>query len=235
MDKTYIQVATPCHESWDAMTPTGTGRHCAACAKVVVDFTQQTDAEILAYLRQVNGSGKTCGRFRAGQLGRPLWVALPALPTARWQLWLAGLLVAALTTQSCQPTTLGELQPISFSPPQAAIDTVAAALDTATTYIDGRVVSSYDGQPVSQVRVSVVGTKLTTTTGTDGLFTFTRIPKTAASTPVTLHLVASDYPDCDFTLNSMPPPNQPLLVVAASVPVPTYLMGDVKELRDRTE
>ena len=52
------------------MTPAGPGRHCAACAKTVVDFTQQTDAEILAYLARAKGT--SCGRIRADQLVRPL-------------------------------------------------------------------------------------------------------------------------------------------------------------------
>ncbi|WP_201982671.1 carboxypeptidase-like regulatory domain-containing protein [Hymenobacter rubidus] len=69
------------------MTPTNTGRHCAACAKVVVDFTLKTDAEILAYLAKA-ASGRTCGRFAAGQLDRPLQRAAPATPTARWRAWL---------------------------------------------------------------------------------------------------------------------------------------------------
>lgn len=70
------------------MLPTATGRHCAACVKTVVDFTLKTDAEILAYLAGA-ANGRTCGRFAAGQLERPLQRAAPAAPTARWRAWLA--------------------------------------------------------------------------------------------------------------------------------------------------
>jgi hypothetical protein len=59
------------------MTPASGGRHCAACQKTVVDFTQKTDAEILAALRQA--AGQTCGRLRPDQVGRPL-VAPTAAP-----------------------------------------------------------------------------------------------------------------------------------------------------------
>jgi hypothetical protein len=83
-----IRIPQPCSESWDAMTPTTAGRHCAACQKTVVDFTLQTDAEILAYLARAAG-GRTCGRFVAGQLERPLQRAAPTAPTARWRAWLA--------------------------------------------------------------------------------------------------------------------------------------------------
>lgn len=223
-----LRIPQPCQASWGSMTPTGPGRHCATCAKTVVDFTQQTDAEILAYFRQM-GKGKTCGRFQAEQLERPLREARATLRPTRWQGWLAGLLVAALATQSCQPTTLSEPQPHTLLPRQVVAD-------STTIKLDGRVVSSYTGQPVGPVRVSIVGTKLTMTTGADGLFSFIGIPKTEVSTPVTLHLVAPDCPSCDFVLDPMlPPPNQPLLVVSTSAPVPVYLMGDVEELRDKVQ
>ena len=82
-----LTIPQPCHESWAKMTPTATGRHCAACQQTVVDFTLKTDAEILAYLAGA-ASGRTCGRFAAGQLERPLQRAVPVAPT-RWRAWLA--------------------------------------------------------------------------------------------------------------------------------------------------
>ena len=85
---TTLHIPQPCHESWDAMSPTATGRHCAACAKTVVDFTLKTDAEILAHLAGA-AAGRTCGRFAAGQLERPLQRAAPVAPAARWRAWLA--------------------------------------------------------------------------------------------------------------------------------------------------
>jgi hypothetical protein len=88
MRPTVLQIPQPCHESWDAMTPATAGRHCAACQKTVVDFTLKTDAEILAYLAKAAG-GRTCGRFVAGQLERPLQRAASAAPTVRWRAWLA--------------------------------------------------------------------------------------------------------------------------------------------------
>ncbi|QKG58368.1 hypothetical protein GKZ68_18075 [Hymenobacter sp. BRD128] len=84
---TLVRIPQPCAESWDAMTPTATGRHCAACQKTVVDFTLKTDAEILAALRQA--SGQTCGRLRADQLARPL---VPATQPNRWRSWLGAML-----------------------------------------------------------------------------------------------------------------------------------------------
>lgn len=88
MRQATIRVAQPCQENWAAMAPTTAGRHCAACASEVIDFTQKTDAEILAHLAKAAGR-RICGRFAAGQLERPLQRAVPATPTARWRAWLA--------------------------------------------------------------------------------------------------------------------------------------------------
>ena len=70
------------------MTPATAGRHCAACEKTVVDFTLKTDAEILAHLAGAV-RGRTCGRFAAGQLGRPLQRAVLAAPSGHWRAWVA--------------------------------------------------------------------------------------------------------------------------------------------------
>ncbi|GAB3292168.1 hypothetical protein ACFQT0_07390 [Hymenobacter humi] len=78
-----LSIPQPCHQSWAVMTPTASGRHCAACQKIVVDFTLKTDAEILAYLAGA-ANGRPGGRFAAGQLERPLQRAAPAAPT-RWR------------------------------------------------------------------------------------------------------------------------------------------------------
>ena len=87
---TFLVIPQPCHESWAAMSPTAPGRHCAACAQTVVDFTLKTDAEIMAYLAGA-ATGRTCGRFAAGQLERPLQRVVPAALSGRWRAWLAAM------------------------------------------------------------------------------------------------------------------------------------------------
>lgn len=72
-----LHIPTPCHESWDAMTPTSTGRHCAACNHTVLDVTElpvaegrQVLAEVATTLRH---SGKRiCVRAHATPSGRLL-------------------------------------------------------------------------------------------------------------------------------------------------------------------
>jgi hypothetical protein len=49
------------------MTPSGEGRHCGSCNKVVIDFTRMSDEELKNYFTH-HTSTLTCGRLNAGQL-----------------------------------------------------------------------------------------------------------------------------------------------------------------------
>ena len=44
-----INIADPCHEDWSKMNPVELGRFCSSCQKKVVDFTTQTDEEIISF------------------------------------------------------------------------------------------------------------------------------------------------------------------------------------------
>ena len=65
-----VQIPKPYHEKWDDMTPQDKGRHCASCEKVVTDFTQMSDREVIDFLRKDKGSG--CGRLNPRQLSAPV-------------------------------------------------------------------------------------------------------------------------------------------------------------------
>ena len=65
-----ITIPKPCHENWDLMTPTEKGRFCAVCSKVVRDFTECTDDEIISEIS--NSKDEICGNFNTNQLNRNL-------------------------------------------------------------------------------------------------------------------------------------------------------------------
>lgn len=62
-----ILIPNPCSESWDKMMPAMKDRHCAVCSKVVVDFSNCPNEEIIRYF-SLNKDRKTCGRFRVEQV-----------------------------------------------------------------------------------------------------------------------------------------------------------------------
>ena len=193
MPQPTIQLPQPCPESWAAMTPTPGGRHCAACQQVVVDFTQKTDAELLAYFRQVAG-GSTCGRFRAGQLERPL---RPAPAPTRWRSWLGAALALGgvlgggrALAQTAVRGTAGPLAatsptgpattpvPQTTAPPATPASAGAPAGPGGLLVVRGRVV---DGQEEGLPGVTVLlqGTDTGVSTSLDGTFELT-LPASAA-------------------------------------------------------
>jgi len=66
-----LQIPSPCHENWEQMQPEEQGRFCLSCQKTVVDFTTMSDEAVKNYLLDKQDQ-KTCGRFLASQIGRPL-------------------------------------------------------------------------------------------------------------------------------------------------------------------
>ncbi|GAB3925559.1 hypothetical protein [Mucilaginibacter myungsuensis] len=62
---TNISIPTPCHQQWDAMTPSQGGRHCDSCCKTVTDFTRMSDGQVIDFLSR---SQNTCGRIEPWQI-----------------------------------------------------------------------------------------------------------------------------------------------------------------------
>ncbi|MFD1467561.1 carboxypeptidase-like regulatory domain-containing protein [Hymenobacter caeli] len=151
------------------MTPQGPGRHCAACQKTVVDFTQKTDAEILAALTRA--AGGTCGRFRAEQLARPL-LPLVAQGPSRWRVWLAaavavwGLREGAGAPAKAQVTT--ELRPLGAPATQFDSNQLQKKVLVEGKITDG---STHEGLPGATV--SLKGTNIWCSTKADGTFQLT--------------------------------------------------------------
>ena len=193
-----LRIPQPCHENWAAMTPTAAGRHCATCQQTVVDFTHQSDAEILAYLARAAGA-RTCGRFAAGQLERPLQRAAPAAPT-RWRAWLAAALaVWGLREVGAAPASAQVLRPIPPRywggpvPTLPVVENREAATDTGKPVktkekrweapIEGNIIlrgvitDASTGERLPGVTVLLPGTKVGTSTDQDGAFELVVAPK----------------------------------------------------------
>jgi hypothetical protein len=62
----HLSIPKPCHENWDKMTQQEQGRHCSKCDKIVVDFVNMSDDELLNYFS--NTKGNVCGRMHEDQL-----------------------------------------------------------------------------------------------------------------------------------------------------------------------
>lgn len=65
-----ISIPKPCHENWNNMLPEEQGRHCLACSKTVVDFSDWNEDRILHYLK-AKSNERVCGRFNVTQVAVP--------------------------------------------------------------------------------------------------------------------------------------------------------------------
>ena len=156
------------------MTPAAQGRHCAACSKVVVDFTCMTDAEVAAWLQ--GHAGSTCGRFSAQQLNRPLRQL--AASASRWRTWLAaaatllGLRELAAEKSSAQHITSIYSDFSTRDERNAAPlrHNAKPAANMAATVLQGRVEDQSTGQGLPGVTVLVKGTNTGIATAADGTF-----------------------------------------------------------------
>jgi hypothetical protein len=66
-----LTISEPCHLSWDSMTPSGSGRYCGSCNKVVIDFTRMNDEELKNYFIH-HTAASTCGRLKTEQSNNTL-------------------------------------------------------------------------------------------------------------------------------------------------------------------
>jgi TonB family protein len=66
MSKNF-SVPNPCDKPWDGMIPKENGRYCDSCQKVVIDFTNKSNQEIIDYIN-ANSGKKLCGTFKKEQL-----------------------------------------------------------------------------------------------------------------------------------------------------------------------
>lgn len=105
-----VSIPKPCQEDWSKMIPNQQGRHCNACARTVVDFTQMNDEEVKHFLL-ARSSERICGRFHTDQLDR-ISIALPTnileVQLSWWKRFLVASLLAFSTMLfSCEAVITG--------------------------------------------------------------------------------------------------------------------------------
>lgn len=193
---TQLSLPEPCSEKWSDMAAAGAGcRFCAACERNIVDFTQKSDAEIIAILQ---AGGKICGRFRDDQLNRPLRpvAAYRRLSARRGGLTAAAASLTALLAAQ-QPA------PHEAAPPEMTEEQILLLRETLGRpkvyhYLDeedtqreisGKIVDAEFQKGLPGVLVSLKNTKYGAATDAEGVFRF----------EVPLHLLQHDSATLRFS------------------------------------
>lgn len=114
-----ISIPHPCTQSWEQMTPSGNGRHCMACDKVVTDFTGMSDRQVQDFFLEHQGEA-VCGRFRKVQLDR-IRIQVPSYilskPIPLWKKFLVVLLICFGSSVFAIDVAVGN----HFQPPSAMV------------------------------------------------------------------------------------------------------------------
>ncbi len=93
MNTYKILIPKPCTEDWGKMTQTKNGKTCASCNKVVIDFSNMNDQEIMEILLKNKGK-RVCGNFFNTQIEKPIHYITQKKYT-KWPA-IAAMLVAGL-------------------------------------------------------------------------------------------------------------------------------------------
>ena len=172
-----ISVPKPCSENWNAMTPEAKGRFCASCDTTVVDFSQFTDPQLLEYF--ANPSGKTCGRFSASQLNRPVYAeTLPkqnffprALAAAALFLGISSQAQAQNTYDHPIPTgQVVEKKAAGEETPAKTVGKMPEKVSGDSLVIAGRVIDRETKEPIYFGNVFIKDTNIGTQTDLEGKF-----------------------------------------------------------------
>jgi Secretion system C-terminal sorting domain len=165
--KIQLNIASPCHENWDAMTPVQQGKFCGSCQKQVVDFSAMSDRQIAEFFKKPS-TGSVCGRFMTDQLDRAIEIPRKRIPWVKYLFTIA--LPALFFSKVSAQKTMGRVKKMPEKEPKripvdielrtvgmvAMVDDIVP-VDTATNSsmpkkttdkITGRVVDQ-NGQPVS--------------------------------------------------------------------------------------
>lgn len=141
-----LTVPTTCTQDWSAMQPVLDGRHCGSCQSVVHDFTQFSDAELVAWF--ANHTGPACGRLRSDQLNLPIYDNQPAVPTGvrGWVRWVVALVLGWQTARAQNAPTVRTPTRQMVVPINSKEST--GTPDSVLFYVRGQVVHA-DGKPAA--------------------------------------------------------------------------------------
>ncbi len=92
-----LSIPNPCSQKWGKMKPMGEGRHCTSCDRIIVDFSNISDEELIKVLK----TGKYhCGRFSGEQLEKIYYIGEPQRQRKKYWGAIAAAIVAGMFTVS---------------------------------------------------------------------------------------------------------------------------------------
>ncbi len=171
-----LSIPQPCGEKFDQFQKTHTGGFCQSCQKEVIDFTQKSEKEIVAYFKEASGS--TCGRFRENQLKGYTPNLSSSLKLKISYLGASILSMSLLSFFSVQPSQ-AQIKPASTQNPvkhsDDSIKNKKGHLSNEIEYeLRGQLIDAEDNLPAIGVTILLKGSSIGTISNADGYFEFPR-------------------------------------------------------------
>ncbi len=231
MQKLQLSIPEPCHENWQAMTPTEQGRFCKACAKEVVDFSMMSDTEVLNYFN-CHINEKVCGRALPTQLGRTIHYPKEPKKNRFWYWnYIAMFFVffskATNSEGQKKASAKTEIVPVPVKPENISRNLSCKVGEVAITSwtVKGKVVDNTN-KPVPFASVLMLGTRSGTATDQEGNFTFKVKPgDVLAASAIGLksaEIVITDQQTVSFKLEAVEQELGGLIIVKESRRVNKY-------------
>ncbi|HEY8894415.1 MAG TPA: carboxypeptidase-like regulatory domain-containing protein [Niastella sp.] len=152
-----LNIAEPCHENWQNMTPQQQGRFCGSCQKTVVDFTMMSDQEVLNYFLKADHN--VCGRFADDQLNKELKVTEKKKRFSWayvWNILVATFLAVKADAQGVNPKKPAEpVKEIVIKVGKVAY--VPPAVSEKPVTVTGNVIDETSKKPVEWASITVKG------------------------------------------------------------------------------
>lgn len=150
----HLDIPKPCHEDWNKMSPEAQGRFCGSCQKTVTDFSNMSDAQLIAFFK--NPKPSVCGRFTQEQLERDILIPRKRIPWVKYffQFTLPAFLWSLKSSGQMGKVGVNTLiQTMAVEKPSKLLgDTTASELTT----ING-IVKNWEGKPVPYASVYIKG------------------------------------------------------------------------------
>ena len=163
-----LNIPIPCHESWDKMVTAENGKFCNSCQKQVIDFTNMSDSQLVAFFRKP-ATGSVCGRFMQDQLDRSMEIPKKRIPWVKYffQFALPAFLASSKAASQGQVRLLtGDTVVVTSFGAKDTRDVLARRMDKR---IKGKIVDE-SGNGIPYASVFIKDTILGTATDSTGRF-----------------------------------------------------------------
>lgn len=167
MSQIRIELPNACHQAFDAMPRTESGRYCALCERTIIDFTLFSDDEFIEYLTS-HQFKISCGIFRRDQLNRD-YAFQKTRPFFRFPTinkWMAAFLLLPLHL----PQGFAQTQKHSTH------QTINKTKNDTPIHLQGKLVANDSTSGIAHIEIKLLDSNLfvlqTTQTDSSGKFVF---------------------------------------------------------------